>query len=142
MLPCGTPPSDLADQKEWFRHGLNNFYLIKKLSIKIVSLFLRPNSFRLQTPIFYQTNTNKSENSPTTGRQVITMQAEGRLAFIMYHYAGYQIVNQVRPIIIEINNELEVFVQISKTDVRFGNNRGRISLLCTLPFPMINYNLD
>ena len=30
-------------------------------------------------------------------------------------------------IIIEIkfNNELEVFVQISKTDVRFGNDRGR-----------------
>ena len=27
--------------------------------------------------------------------------------------------------IIEINNELEVFVQISKTDVGFGNNRGR-----------------
>ena len=26
---------------------------------------------------------------------------------------------------IEINNELEVFVQISKTDVGFGNNRGR-----------------
>ena len=28
-------------------------------------------------------------------------------------------------VIIEINNELEVFVQISKTDVGFGNNRGR-----------------
>ena len=27
--------------------------------------------------------------------------------------------------VIEINNELEVFVQISKTDVGFGNNRGR-----------------
>ena len=26
---------------------------------------------------------------------------------------------------IEINNELEVFVQISKTDVGLGNNRGR-----------------
>ena len=26
--------------------------------------------------------------------------------------------------IIEINNELEVFVQISKTDVGFGNNLG------------------
>ena len=29
------------------------------------------------------------------------------------------------PIVIEINNELEVFVQISKTDVGFGNDRGR-----------------
>ena len=28
-------------------------------------------------------------------------------------------------VIIEINNELEVFVQISKTDVGFGNDRGR-----------------
>ena len=28
-------------------------------------------------------------------------------------------------IAIEINNELEVFVQISKTDVGFGYNRGR-----------------
>ena len=27
--------------------------------------------------------------------------------------------------IIEINNDLEVFLQISKTDVGFGNNRGR-----------------
>ena len=27
--------------------------------------------------------------------------------------------------VIEINNELEVFVQISKTDVGFSNNRGR-----------------
>ena len=26
---------------------------------------------------------------------------------------------------IEINNELEVFVQISNADVGFGNNRGR-----------------
>ena len=32
---------------------------------------------------------------------------------------------QFRAMIIEINNELEVFVQISKTDVGFGNNRGR-----------------
>ena len=44
-----------------------------------------------------------------------------------YHSFAFS-TNQKAPyevVIIEINNELEVFVQISKTDVGFGNNRGR-----------------
>ena len=54
---------------------------------------------------FYQTSTAlypvKSENSPdNSGRQVITTQAEGRSAVIIYHYAGYEIANVVHALIL------------------------------------------
>ena len=51
------------------------------------------------------------------------------LYYLMNEKHSFFILHNIKSIclscIIEINNELEVFVQISKTDVGFGNNRGR-----------------